>query len=328
MKNELLKILSNAIENDILKEIAPQIDILFGEYEIIKKAKTDSITTNEIDDLLEYYMISRKIAGLKDSTLSQYDLVLRDFFKTTDKHPENIESIDIKKYLFEYQKNTGISDRTLSMKQTIVCGYFNWLASEGLIPHNPGATLKPIRYERKHKKPMTQMELEKVRLACKTKREKAIVEVLYSTGCRVSELENLNISDVNFETKEVQLFGKGAKYRKGFINAKAEVALKEYLNSRNDSNEALFVFDKKPHGRLHKSGIEKIIKGLTDRATDVETHITPHIFRHTTANIALDRGMSVLEVSKLLGHKNIETTMEYILSDMNTVKNKHQHCIV
>ena len=175
---------------------------------------------------------------------------------------------------------------------------------------------------------MSQLDLERVRLACETKREKAIIEVLYSTGCRVTELERLNISDVNFETKEVMLFGKGSKHRTSYLNAKAEVALKDYLSSRTDDNPALFAYDRKPYGRLKKSGIEFLIRKMMKRTSGITTHVTPHIFRHTTATTALDRGMSIVDVSKLLGHTRIETAMEYITTNSDSVKNNHHNCVI
>ena len=175
---------------------------------------------------------------------------------------------------------------------------------------------------------MSQLDLEKIRLSCETKRERAIVEMLYSTGCRVSELEHLNISDVNFETKEVVLFGKGNKHRTSYLNAKAEVALKDYLEDRKDVNQALFVYDRKPYERLKKSGIELIIRKIMQRTDGLTTHVTPHVFRHTTATMAIDRGMNVVDVSRLLGHSRIETTMEYITDNSESVKNNHKTYII
>lgn len=175
---------------------------------------------------------------------------------------------------------------------------------------------------------MSQLDLEKVRLACETKREKAIVEMLYSTGCRVTELERLNITDVDFETKEVMLFGKGSKHRTSYLNAKVEVALKDYLATRNDSNAALFVYDRKPYGRLKKSGIEFVIRKIMKRTSGVSSHVTPHTFRHTTATTALDRGMNIVDVSKLLGHSKVETTMEYITTNSESIKSNHKICVI
>lgn len=272
--------------------------------------------------------MTKKIAGKSEKSLYLYSIVLKDFFIAVQKQNHEITANDIRLYLYNYQNKHGISNRTLDNRRTIICTYFGWIASEGYIDKNPALNVTPIKYERIHKKAMSQLDLEKIRNACKTKREKAIVEVLYSTGCRVSELEHLNISDVDFETKEVILFGKGNKHRISYLNAKAEVALKDYLEDRNDDNEALLVYDKKPYGRLKKPGIELIIKKIMERVDGVNIHITPHIFRHTTATTALEHGMDVVEVGKLLGHENIETTLTYISVDLGSIKNKHNNCVV
>lgn len=202
------------------------------------------------------------------------------------------------------------------------------MAAEEYLNKNPAINITPIKYERKHKRAMSQIDLEKVRLACRTKRETAIIEMLYSTGCRVSELEHLNISDVNFETKEVTLFGKGSKHRTSYLNAKAEVALIEYLRERKDDNKALFVYDRKPYDRFKKSGIENMVRKIMERTTDISTHVTPHIFRHTTATTALDRGMNIVDVSRLLGHRRLDTTMEYITENSESVRNNHKNLII
>ena len=272
--------------------------------------------------------MSKKISGLSEKSLYLYLMVLKDFFYTVRKKPEEVTANDIRIYLYQYQKMHEISNRTLDCRRTIICSYFNWMASEEYIVKNPAINIQPIKYERKHKKAMTLLELEKVRLACETKREKAVVEMLYSTGCRVTELERLNISDVNFETKEVLLFGKGNKHRTSYLNAKAEVALKDYLSERKDSCKALFVYERNPHLRLKKSGIEAMIRNIMERVPDVTTHVTPHTFRHTTATTALDRGMNVVDVSRLLGHQKVETTMEYITTNSDSVKNNHHNCVI
>ena len=224
-----------------------KIDLILSNYEIDKR-KTEIIPYgSDIPETVQTYIVSKKISGMSEKSLYLYFIVLKDFFRTVQKMPEKITASDIRVYLYKYQKEHGISNRTLDSKRTIICSYFNWMACEKYLTRNPAINIQPIKYEKKHKRAMTQLDLEKVRLACETKREKAIIEVLYSTGCRVTELERLNISDVNFETKEVMLFGKGDKHRTSYLNAKAEVALKEYLNSRTDENVALFVYDRKPH---------------------------------------------------------------------------------
>ena len=328
LKNDLLLLLNAYVDTEVLREIDQRLDIMLSNYEI-ESRKTEVITYEyQIPNTVEIYIVSKKIAGLSDKTLYLYKIVLEDFFHTVQKELERISANDIRIYLYKYQKDHNISNRTLDCRRTIICSYFGWLASEEYIFKNPALNITPIKYERKHKKPMSQLDLEKVRLACKTNREKAIVEMLYSTGCRVSELEHLNISDVNFETKEVMLFGKGNKHRVSYLNAKAEVSLRNYLKERTDNDEALFVYDKKPYSRLKKSGIELIIKNIVNRTNGVNIHVTPHVFRHTTASVALERGMNIVEVSKLLGHSKVETTMEYITTDSSSLKGNHKNCVI
>lgn len=328
LKNELIMMLDKHVDVDTLRKIEPQLELILSNYEI-EDRKTEIIPYgSDIPETVEIYMVTKKISGLSDKSLYLYGVVLTDFFRTVQKKPEKVSANDIRVYLYLYQKNHKISNRTLDCRRTIICGYFNWMAAEEYICKNPAINIPPIKYERKHKKAMTQLDLEKVRSACRTKREKAIVEMLYSTGCRVTELERLNISDVNFETKEVFLFGKGDKHRTSYLNAKAEVALKDYLNERNDTNPALIVYDRKPYTRLKKSGIELIVKKILERTSGVSTHVTPHVFRHTTATTALDRGMNIVDVSKLLGHRKVETTMEYITTNSESVKNDHHNYIV
>ena len=328
LKNDLLTMLDQHVPVDTLRQLEPYIENILSNYEI-EERKTEIIPYgSDIPETVQIYIVSKKISGLSEKSLYLYLIVLTDFFRTVRKKPEKVTANDIRIYLYQYQKIHGISNRTLDCKRTIICSYFNWMASEEYIIRNPAINIHPIKYERKHKRAMSQLDLERVRLACETKREKAIVEVLYSTGCRVTELERLNISDVNFETKEVMLFGKGGKHRTSYLNAKAEVAFKDYLSSRTDDNPALFVYDRKPYGRLKKSGIEFLIRKMMKRTSGVTTHVTPHIFRHTTATTAIDRGMNIVDVSKLLGHARVETTMEYITTNSDSVKNNHHNCVI
>ena len=327
-KDQFITALSANFSTEDLLTIGSCLDTVANNYDISKKETAVVAYEQEIPETVEIYIVTKKIAGLSETSLYLYLMVLKDFFYTVRKQPEKVTANDIRIYLYQYQKVHGISNRTLDCRRTIICSYFNWMASEEYIDRNPAINIQPIKYERKHKKAMSQLDLEKVRLACETKREKAVVEMLYSTGCRVTELERLNISDVNFETKEVVLFGKGNKHRISYLNAKAEVALKDYLSERTDDNKALFVYERNPHARLKKSGIEDMIRKIMDRTPDVTTHVTPHIFRHTTATAALDRGMNVVDVSRLLGHRRVETTMEYITTNSDSVKNNHHNCVI
>lgn len=258
-KHLIMAELSKDFDVDQLRKISECLDLAAKNFDVVKKETQIVPYGQEIPKAVEIYIASKKIEGLSEKSLYLYLIVLKDFFRFVAKPLEKVSANDIRIYLYQYQKERGISNRTLDTRRTVLCSFFNWMAAEEYISKNPAIHITPIKYERKHKKSMTQMDLEKVRMACKTKREKAIVELLYSTGCRVSELCNLNITDVNFETKEVALFGKGSKHRTSYINARAEVALKEYLESRSDESPALIVHDTKPNIRMKKSGIERVI---------------------------------------------------------------------
>lgn len=240
---------------------------------------------------------------------------------------EEITTNDIRLYLYNTQQTRKICNSTLDGRRTIIHVFCEWAANEGYIGSNPCRNIRPIKYERPKRKPLTGIELEMVRNACKTLKDKAIIEMFYSTGCRVTELERLNIEDVDFIRKEVSLFGKGDKHRTSYLNAKAELALRNYLASRDDNNPALFVSDRRPHGRMKKEAIEKRVRKLGE-ASGIGRRMYPHLIRHTTATDGLERGMPVEEVQQILGHVNIGTTMIYAEVCKENVKNSHRKCIV
>lgn len=212
-------------------------------------------------------------------------------------------------------------------KRLVINTFFEWCRDEGYINKNPCKQIHPIKYEAKPREPLTGIELELVRDACKTYREKAIIETLYSTGCRVTELVRLKKTDVDFQKGEVYLFGKGNKQRTSYINAKAEVALKKYLFTRMDDNPALFVSERKPHQGLKKTSIEKIVREIGQRS-GIGRRVFPHLIRHTTGTDALMRGMTLPELQELFGHVKPETTMIYAKTCRDNIKHNHQRCIV
>lgn len=220
-----------------------------------------------------------------------------------------------------------MSNRTMDGRRLVINTFLEWCRTERYIDWNPCSQIRPIKYESKPREPLTGIELELVRDACRTYREKAIIEVFYSTGCRVSEMVNLSKSDVDFVKGEVKLFGKGAKHRISYINARAEVSLKKYLFSRRDENPALFVSDRNPHDRLKKTAIEKVVREIGERS-GIGRRVFPHLIRHTTATDALERGMNVAEVQKILGHEKLDTTMIYAKVCQENVKHDHRRYIV
>lgn len=328
--------MNEQVINNILVELIDKIpdwctgiirDILcieLAKYDI--KPKCTEISCVIIPECYRLFIACRKIEGMSDKTLALYELYLNEFFRIIQKPIERLTANDIRMYLYLAQKTRKISNRTLEHRRIIVRGFLGWCAAEGYVERNPAVNIGPIKYERIEQVPLTDYQLEEIRSCLKDCREKAMVEVLYSTGCRVTELERLNIGDVNFETGVVQLFGKGYKHRKSYLNARALVALKQYLNERTDNEEALFVKMRKPYSRLHKAGIEKVIREIGARI-GIE-HLHPHLFRHTVATNCLKRGMELGQVQRLLGHASVNTTMIYAKIADSDVKKKHEMYII
>ena len=325
--NEFMAVLSNKLKEDALSIVYQSLTLFVSNYEIGKRNTEVVPYTGYLPECYETYFVTRKIEGMSMKSLELYNLVLKDFFFKLNKEICKISTNDIRVYLYKNQQERNLSNSTLDTKRTIIHAFFEWAANEGYIGSNPCRNIKPIKYERPKRKPLTGIELEKVRNACDNLKDKALLELFYSTGCRVTEMERLDISDIDFQTKEVLLFGKGDKHRISYLNAKAEIAIKNYLDSRNDNEEALFVSDRKPYGRLKKPAIEKRIRVLGEKS-GIGRRLYPHLIRHTTATDGLDRGMPVEEVQQILGHVNIATTMIYAEVSRANVKNNHRKCIV
>lgn len=279
--------------------------------------------------LVMEYLAIKAIEGRTKNTIETYRIMLECFFRRVQKPVGDITATDIRIYLFEYQQQRKIGNRTLDKIRGTICGFFRWAASEGKIDKDPGVAIRPIKHTKKPRTALTQLELEYIRKKCGDAREKAVVELLYSTGCRVSELANLTKADVDWSTQTVSILGKGGKHRTGFLNAKARVALEDYLASREDDDEHLIVSDRKPHGGLSRFGLERIISEISDRAEYLTgKKVTPHVFRHTTATVAMRNGMPIQNISKLLGHSQVETTMIYAEIDTVDVQRDHTRFVI
>ena len=319
------------LEPQLLKtyyqQISEALDRAAFPYEITQKETSLAVITDPLPQLVKIYLVVKKTEGLSEGTLKNYLLILTSFFKWCRKQPEEVVANDIRMFLYFYQQERNISSRTLDKYREMICWFFNWAHKEEYLTRNPATSVKAIKYEQKERESLSQLELEYLRLACKTPRDKAILEFFYSTGCRVTELIGVKKSDINWKENSVHLFGKGQKHRTSFINAKCEVTLKEYLKARNDDNEFLFVSSRKPHNQLTKSAVEKVIRDLAN-SSEVTKHVTPHILRHTTATQAVNNGMPIENVSKLLGHANVATTMIYAKLSQESVQNQHTKCVI
>lgn len=328
-KNQFALSLSSSYSKEDIEVILRKLDSVSYNYEINQKETSVVLYNYEIPEIVKTYLVCKKVEGMSDGTLYNYGKALEKFFLQLQKSPEQIMPNDIRVYLYRYQEANGTSNRSLDKIRQMICSFFNWANCEGYLERNPAITIKPIKYEKKDRQPLSQIELEYIRKACNTVREKAIIEFLYSTGCRVSELCGVKKSDIDWNKKSVHLFGKGKKHRISYINAKSEITLISYLETRNDNNEYLFVSERKPHGQLKKDAIEKIVRQISERASNnVQKSISPHILRHTCATTALNNGMPVEDISRLLGHESISTTMIYAKVSMENVQSNHKKYVV
>lgn len=297
------------------------------DYDINVKNTALAVVQDLVPQLVKIYLVVKKTEGLAEGTLENYWRILKSFFEWSRKQPEEIVANDIRMFLYFYQQDHSVSNRTLDKYREMICWFFGWAHKEEYISHDPTTSIKPIKHEIKERQALTQLELEYLRKACKTPRQKAILEFLYSTGCRVSEMIQVKKEDINWKDNTVHLFGKGQKHRTSFINAKAEVAIKDYLATRHDECEFLFVSERAPIHGIKKESIEKIIRELA-QMSDITRHVTPHILCHTCATQALESGMPIEDVSKLLGHAQVNTTMIYAKASLDKVQNEHRRCVV
>lgn len=323
--NELMINFSAIVDSSILSELEKSVCMVADNYDIVKKTTEIVVWKRELPKCYEYYMVTKKIEGTSDKTLELYKMYITDMLYTIDKPIEEIGANEIRAYLYNVQKTRGISNRTLNSRRSALSSFFGWISAEGYISKNPMLTVKPIKYEIKERKALKSIDLEKVRNSCETKREKAIIEVFYSTACRVSEMVNLNIEDIDFNTMEVKLFGKGNKHRTSYLSTKALLYLQEYLSERTDNNNALFVSERKPNQRLSKAGIERILHCIGDKAGI--DNLFPHLMRHTSATDLLTKGMDVVQLKEFLGHSSLDTSMIYAKVSNNDVKNSHQRYV-
>ena len=331
MKNAFLtklEFFAPYLSGDDLQKVAMAFDIVSSEYAISETEKHLAVLGREqMQELIKTYIVVKKMEGLSDNTLERYANTLGIFMRSSTKPIDEITGNDIRLFLYNYQKTRGITSRSLDGIRSIVCTFFNWAMAERYIAVNPAQSVKAIKYEVKPRKSLEQLDLERLRRACRTHRELALVETLYSTGCRVSELTAIKLSDINWDKHTVHLFGKGKKHRTSFINAKAEIALREYLKTRKVDSEYLFVGER-GQMRLKKEAIERSVRILAKRAGLGDKGITPHVLRHTTATQALKNGMPVNDIQKLLGHSSVATTMIYAHTSLESVQAGHLKCVV
>lgn len=320
-RNDLLSsLLRTRLNQSDIQIVLSAIDTVASGYEITEKSTELAVYNDNFPKLAELFLQSKKLEGLSDNSLKLYRGRLQIFFEIMQKRVEEVTTNDIRCFLVGYQKRTGITDRTLDKFRQIINVFYTWLVDEEYITKNPCRNIKEIKYEVKPRKSLTRMELEIVRRACTSKRDLAIVDTLYSTGCRVSELANMRISDINTEDKSINIVGKGKKHNVCYFNTNAQLSLNEYIETRKDDSPYLFVSIRKPHNKLSIKAIELIFRDIAKKTGIV---VTPHIMRHTCATLSLQSGMPLPQVQKMLGHASSDTTLIYAEISKEDIKQSH-----
>lgn len=277
------------------------------------------------DEYLSMFLDAKRIEGCSERTIQYYRVTIAKLFLSVLTPVRKITTEDMRAYLSEYQKRNNCSKVTVDNVRRNISSFFSWLEEENHILKSPMKRIHKIKTNQQVKEIINDEDIEKLRDKCSCKRDLAIVDLLYSTGIRVGELVNLNIPDINFEDRECVVFGKGGKERKVYFDAKAKLHLQAYINSRTDDNSALFVTLDAPYDRLKISGVEIRMRQL-GRSLNL-TKIHPHKFRRTMATRAIDKGMPIEQVQKILGHSQIDTTMQYAMVNQSNVKSSHKKFI-
>ena len=321
MEEKLVKIVNEMAEYLSLSQLKKLQEVLVKQLSENEPSK-ENISNQEYESL---FLDAKQIEGCSARTVQYYKVTLEHFLQQLDIPIRKMTTDDIRGYLVDYQKINNCSKVTIDNIRRNISSFFSWLEEEDYILKSPMRRIHKIKTKTVVKEVISDELIEKMRDHCSEKRDLAIIDLLYSTGIRVGELVNLNICDLDLEQRECVVYGKGDKERKVYFDAKSKVHLKNYLDSRTDTNPALFVTLDAPHDRLKISGVEIRLREL-GRQLGME-RIHPHKFRRTMATRAIDKGMPIEQVQKILGHSQIDTTMQYAMVNQSNVKMSHQKYI-
>ena len=314
LNNEQLEILHNALIQSFWNK---QITVINEKFDL------DSNSNNQ--NYLNSFLSAKKVEGCSERTLYYYKNTLENMLKAIKKSIKQIDTDSLRNYLDIYEQNSNSGKVTLDNIRRIISSFFSWLEDENHIIKSPARRIHKIRTGKLIKPTYTDEELETMRDNCQNVRDLAIIDLLSSTGIRVGELVNINIKDIDFSRRECVVLGKGNKQRTVYFDARSKIHLLQYINTRTDNNNALFVSLNKPHNRLNISGIELRLRNMGRKLSINKVH--PHKFRRTLATKAIDKGMPIEQVQILLGHTKIDTTLQYAIVDQTNVKYSHKKFI-
>lgn len=321
IEQQMCASLNNA-QNQKLHEV---LTYCLYDVTITTNNECTSNVENDNSTLLENFLAAKHVEGCSERSIKYYKSNLQKAITILHKPFNQIETEDLRKYLSDYQKINNASRMTIDNVRRILSTFFTWLEDENYILKSPVRRIHKIKTAKLIKETYSDETLVLLRDNCKTTRDLAIIDMLASTGMRVSELVTLNKQDVDFVNRECVVFGKGSKERPVYFDARTKIHLLNYLNERKDNNPALFVSLLEPHNRLQISGVEITLRKL-GRSLNIQK-VHPHKFRRTLATQAIDKGMPIEQVQRLLGHQKIDTTMEYAMVDQQNVKVSHKKYI-
>lgn len=317
--------------NDILHDMSEVLsakDLYALQIVLQKKLNTQNNQTYPYTNIeyMDMFISAKRIEGCSERTLAYYKATIEHMLSIIVMPLRQVNTDDLRAYLAEYQLRNNCSKTTVDNIRRNLSSFFSWLEAEDYIIKSPIRRIHKIRTGSKVKETLSEECIERLRDSCLHIRDLAMIDLLYSTGIRVGELVNLNIGDINFEERECIVYGKGNKQRKVYFDAKAKVHLKRYLEQRNDYNDALFVTLDSPFERLKISGVEIRLRKLGQLAL-LDQRVHPHKFRRSMATRAIDKGMPIEQVQKLLEHQQIDTTMHYAMVNQSNVKISHRKFI-
>lgn len=305
LANDLLVVISTMALDVEMDKLAVRLEEVLSNYEI--QRRTQLQLENDLPEKVEIFINSRKIEGLSQLTLDGYRIELGMFAKYVNKAVVQITTGDIRQYLAH---NPKWQISTVDRKLNVIRTFFGWLVKEELLLRDPTGKIKPPKKPKRLPKGLSVEELEIVRESCGTRRERALMEVAYSTGCRLSELANIKQSDVNIQAMSLKVIGKGNKERIVYLSYKCLYHLKRYLKTRSDDCPYLFVTERRPYRKLSNRAIERIVDKIEGRA-NISKKLTPHVFRHTMATLMMENGADLADVQHTLGHSDPGTTQIY-----------------
>lgn len=308
-----------------LYELRRVIEEELNGYELVVAQAEGERKKQANEDLLGSFISAKRIEGCSEKTLSYYENTIRAWLAGVNVGLRDVTTNDIRCYLSDFQARNNSSKTTIDNIRRIFSSFFSWLEDEDYIVKSPVRRIHKVRSEVTLKETISDEQLETLRDTCTELRDLAMIDFLVSTGVRVGELVRINISDINFNERQCVVLGKGNKERTVYFNARAKVHLQNYIATRQDSEPALFISLSSPHNRLTISGIENRLRLLGRKANVGKIH--PHKFRRTLATMAIDKGMPIEQVQRLLGHCKIDTTLHYAMVNQNNVKIAHRKYI-